>query len=149
MVFNRKNEDSDNVDLLNYIYHNAKIGSQNIANILPKINNQELQNTLLNKLTQYQGIANQASELLDNLNETPKENTIDKLSNKAGIAVNTLTDTSTSHIAEIMINESTSDIISLTKKMNENIDCPQNVSNLYNDLINIEEQNTEDLKQFL
>lgn len=149
MVFNRKNEDTDNIDLLNYIYNNAKIGSQNIANILNKVNNQKLQNTLLNKLTQYQGIANQASELLDNLNETPKEKPIDKLSNKAGIAVNTLTDTSTSHIAEIMINESTTDIIGLTKKMNENINCPQNVSDLYNDLINIEEQNTEDLKQFL
>ena len=48
-----------------------------------------------------------------------------------------------------MINESTTDIIGLTKKMNENINCPQNVSDLYNDLINIEEQNTEDLKQFL
>lgn len=149
MVFNRKNEDTDNIDLLNYIYNNAKIGSQNIANILHKVNNQKLQNTLLNKLTQYQGIANQASELLDNLNETPKEKPIDKLSNKAGIAVNTLTDTSTSHIAEIMINESTTDIIGLTKKMNENINCPQNVSDLYNDLINIEEQNTQDLKQFL
>lgn len=149
MVFNRKNEDTDNIDLLNYIYNNAKIGSQNIANILNKVNNQKLQNTLLNKLTQYQGIANQASELLDNLNETPKEKPIDKLNNKAGIAVNTLTDTSTSHIAEIMINESTTDIIGLTKKMNENINCPQNVSDLYNDLINIEEQNTEDLKQFL
>lgn len=143
-----KNQDG-NVELLNSIYQNAKMGSQNIAQLLPKIDDQKFQSTLMSQLSQYQNIANQAGKMLNDLNVSPKECIMDKLNSKAGITFNTLTNTSTSHIAEMMITGTTMGVIDLTKKINHNADCQQDVTTLCDDLIRLEEQNTEKLKQFL
>ncbi len=150
MTVNKFSQSQDkDIELLNYIYQNAKMGSQNIAQLLPKIENNNLQSALLNQIAQYQGVANRASDLLVNLNVSPKECMIDKLSSKTGIALNTLTDTSTSHIAEMMITGSTMGVIDLTKKINQNKPCAQNVADLCDDLMKIEEENTQDMKRFL
>lgn len=148
MILNKQNYDR-NIELLNYIYNNAKIGSQSIAQILPKINNKNLQDTLLGQLSGYQNVVNKASEMLMNLNSTPKECFIDKISQKTGIAVNTMTDTSASHIAQVMINENTSGVIELTKKTNQISDCHQNICKLCDDLVKIQEDGTQNLKKFL
>lgn len=144
-----KQSQDPNIELLNYVYQNAKMGSQSIAQILPKIDNQEFQSVLLDQLSQYQNIVSQASNMLSNFNASPKECMMDKLSSKAGIAFNTMTNTSTSHIAEMIINGNTMGIIDITKKINQAENCSQDVCNLCNDLVEIEEQNTDNMKQFL
>ena len=145
---NEENKNSD-IDILNCIYQNAKIGGQNITQILPKINDNNFQKTLLNQLTQYKEVETQASEMLLNFDINPKENMINKFANKTGVAINTLTNSSTSHIAEMMITENITDIINLTKKINENIDCQKKITDLGDNLIKISEKNVENLKNFL
>lgn len=148
MGTNNQNKDN-NVELLNYVYQNAKMGSQSISQIIPKVSNQHMQQALLDQLSQYQDIVNQASDMLIDLNATPKESVVDKFSSKAGIALNTMTDTSASHIAEMMINGNTMGIIDITRKINESKGCSQDVCDLCDNLLQIEENGAHCMKQFL
>lgn len=148
MILNKQNYDN-NIELLNHIYNNAKISSKSIAQILPKIDNQNLQNTLLKQLSEYQNVANRASDMLMNLNSSPKESIVDNITQKTGMAINTMTNTSSSHIAQVMITENINGVIDLTKKINKNKDCHQNICELCNDLVKIQETGSQNLKQFL
>lgn len=143
------NNQTNNIELLNYVYQNAKLGSQSIGQLLPKVDNQKLHSILLTELSEYQKISQKASSLLSELNVTPKECQFDKLSNKTGIALSTLTNTSSSHIAELVMNGNTMGIIEITKKMNQNKDCSAIVNKLCSNLVETEEQSTQNMKQFL
>lgn len=140
---------NNNIELLNSIYQNAKMGSENIAQLLPKINDQNFQSTLMNQLSKYQDIANQANKMLTDLNCSPKKCMVDTLTSKACITFNTLTNTSTSHIAEMMITGNTMGVIDITKKLNQIPHCKEDVCNLCTNLIELEENSAENLKQFL
>lgn len=148
MIFNTQNK-NPNIAVLNCIYQNAKTDEQNITQIIGKIDNNELQNTLLEQLTECKELGNQASEMLTQYQVNPKETMLDKITNKAGITVNTLTDTTASHIAEIMISENTINVINLTRKINENKGCQKNILELGNNFITLSEKNVKTLKNFL
>lgn len=141
--------ENHNVDLLNYIYQNAKMGSQNIAQLLPKVNDENFQTNLVSQLSQYQGILTQATALLKSLNAQPKDYPVDNIVSKASIAVNTLTNNSTSHIAEMMITGNTMGVVAMSRKLKENSNYEPDICNLGKDLVKIEEQNIQALKNFI
>ena len=68
-----------------------------------------------------------------------------------GIQMNTLTDTTVSHMAEMMIQGSTMGITDMTKKVREfeGDGCPDRALRLGRDLISFEQENIEKLKAFL
>lgn len=146
---NNNQSQNNNVNLLNSIYQNAKMVSENITQLLPKVNDQNFQSILMDQLSQYQGIANKANKMLTDMHSPPKECMVDKLTNKACLTFNTLTNTSTSHMAEMMITGNTMGVIDITKQLNKIKNCQEDICNLCTNLVEIEEQSVEDLKQFL
>ena len=68
---------------------------------------------------------------------------------KAGIHYNTMLNTSTGHIAEMMIQGSNSGILEMNKVLNHNEEAGDKPTALAKQLIDFEEKNIERLKKYL
>lgn len=72
-----------------------------------------------------------------------------KIRSRTMLNFSTLTDKSTSHIAEMLIMGSTAGVIDMTKSLRKYSDAPKESRELAQHLLVMEEKNIEELKQFL
>lgn len=80
----------------------------------------------------------------------PDENTAkDKIMGWTGIQMNTLSDKSTSHLADMLIQGSSMGIIEGTKLLNHSTNLDEDVSNLLSTFVSMQQNNVEQLKKFL
>ena len=93
------------VDLLMAVYKNVKMAADSTASMLSYAKEGRLRDDLVSELSAFEEYASRAAEKLYALGGTPKE---ENLFAKAGVQVgtffHTLTDTSTDHLAELMVN---------------------------------------------
>lgn len=139
-------------ELLCYIYKNVKMGTEAILTLLPKVEDEKFRYQLTDQLNGYEKFASEAEYQLTPLGIDPHEDSfLKKLGAKLGIQMNTLTDTSVSHMAEMMIQGSAMGITDMTKKVREfeGDGCPNKALRLGRDLISFEQNNIEKLKTFL
>ena len=71
-----------------------------------------------------------------------------KAGSKIGMAFNTMLDTTTSHIAEMMINGATMGIINIEKQLNEN-EPDGKARQLAEDILKFEKSTADNLARFL
>ena len=140
------------LELLGLIYKNVKMGSESIINLMPKVADDKLKSDMTEKMNSYETYARKAEDLLLENGKRPKEeNLVTKLSSKAGIAMNTMIDSTTSHIAQMMIEGSTMNVTDLTKNIHK-YDCEgaeNDVLSFARDIVNFEEKNIENMNQYL
>ena len=139
-------------EILAKLYKNVKMGVDSITKLLPKVNDDEFKSKLTDQLNGYEQYATKAKALLCNRGEEAKEETpMTKFWTGVGIAMNTMIDASSSHVAEMMIEGSTMGITDTTKIINEyegNPDCNEAVK-LARDLVKFEQNNIEIMKKYL
>ncbi len=140
------------VEFLTELYKNMKMGSDSIVNISSKVKEGELRDELAKELDSYERYAKKMGRLLYDAGATPKEeNIMTKMATKMGMAMNTLTDSTESHIAEMLIEGTTMGITENTKLINQYED--KGVSDeslkLARDSVCFMENTVEDLKKFL
>ena len=70
---------------------------------------------------------------------------------KMGIQMNTMTDSTTSHLAEMMIQGSTMNVTDLLRKIHESESCDggSNEMSIAREVVEFEENNIEKLKDYL
>ncbi|MBQ8004698.1 MAG: hypothetical protein IJ303_00090 [Clostridia bacterium] len=139
-------------ELLCYIYKNVKMGSDAIVDLLPKVKDTGFRTALTNQLSGYEKIADEAEKQLTPMGIKPMEEPmIKKMMAKMGIAMNTITDTSIGHMAEMLIKGSTMGITDMTKHVREfeGEGCPEQALKLGRELITFEQDNIEKMKTFL
>ncbi|MBQ8849147.1 MAG: hypothetical protein IJ011_02295 [Clostridia bacterium] len=139
-------------ELLSELYKNMKMGADSIVNISSKVTEGELRDELTRELDTYEEFAKKTSKLIYEGGDTPEEkNIMSKMASKVGMAMNTLTDSSESHIAQMMIEGSTMGITENRKLISKFED--QNVSPeammLARDSVKFMEDSVERLKKFL
>ena len=153
--------------LLQEIFKGARMGSQSIRLLLPKVDNARFRSDLQTQAQQYETTAANAEQQLKALGRCPRELAEGKRNMlRMSLGMNTLLNRETSHLAELMIQGSNMGIISLTKILNsfgtptqnpaqsleENQQTPparnQAVS-LARDTIRLEEENIDRLKVYL
>ena len=82
--------------------------------------------------------------------EIPDETPVmDKMMGWTGVNLNTITDKSNSHIAEMMIQGGDMGIIECQKLLNHNPNADQEVKNILNDFTTMQKNNIEQMKKFL
>ena len=144
-----KNKDAE---LLQDIYSNVKMGSESIINLLPKIKDDNMKTLMTNQLDQYEKYALQVRKELVSQGIEPKEvNPVAKLGAKIGMEMKSMQDSTTSHMAEMMVQGSTMDVTDLLQKVTIYEKCPeckQSVS-LAKEIVAFEERNIEKMKEFL
>lgn len=139
-------------DSLACIYENVKMGADAIINLLPKVEDSRLKSDMSVQMSGYEKFAAQAREELKGLGiEAEEKGFMAKAMAKIGMQMNTMVDTSSSHIAEMMIQGSNMGIIEMNKCINacERGRCEDGAVKLAREILTFEEKNLERMKQYL
>ena len=132
------------------IYKSAETGSQSVEDVLPMVSDNGLREVLLKHKKEYERLSDEAESRLAMLGESVKEpGVLAKAGMKLGIEMNTALNTSSSHIAEMLINGSTMGITNITKIMNGYPDAQDGVKSLAQRFIDSERENIENMKKYL
>ena len=135
---------------LGAIYKGAKMGADSIINLLPKVKDDALRSAMTMQLDGYEKYAARAAKELKRRDVEPKEdNVMVRMSAKVGMAINTMISTSTSHIAEIMIEGSNMGITDMIKLINNYDTIDSEAVRLAREIVGFEEHNIEILKHYL
>lgn len=145
---------SNNVtlNLLEAIYKNVRMGADSIIDIMPKVADEAMRAELTSELKRYEEFSAEIEKAILNLGEEAKDQGIlAKLGTKMSVAMNTMVDSTTSHIAEMMIKGGTMGITDATKLLREyeKTSCSEDVLSLAKRVIKYEEETVERLKKFL
>lgn len=139
-----------NAEFLNKVYANAQMASESIAMVAQKVQDKNLLSDLNTQHQQYTAITSKATTELSNENQLPKEkNALAQTAAWGGIQMNTLFDKTPDHIAEIMIQGSVMGIIDMTRTIKQYADVPQNIKALGYELVTVEENNVQRMKNYL
>ncbi|MBE6555451.1 MAG: hypothetical protein E7663_04370 [Ruminococcaceae bacterium] len=137
---------------LDAIYKNVKMGADSIINLLPKVKDDSLRSMMTLQLDGYEKYATRAEEALAAAGVAAKEESIvARVSARMGMAFNTMIDSTTSHIAEMMIEGSNMGVTDLLKLLNNFDTCGEDSEavRLAREILRFEERNLEMLKPYL
>ena len=138
--------------LLEEIYQNAKMGSEALLSLLPKVADSSLRRDLTAQLDGYEGYAKKAEEYLcEQGAEAEGASLWQKMTTKVGVGVNTLMDSDTSHIAELVIEGSNMNITDSVKLLREYENCRVSEKSLHlcRDMIEFEQGNVQRMQSYL
>lgn len=139
-------------ELLGNVYKNVKMAGDSILNLMPKVKDERLKSDMTVQLSAFEAFASRAVKLLAEENEKPEdEGTVAKLSAKWGTMVNTMMDSSTSHLAQMMIEGATMGANELTRKLREveNTGVSESALRLTRDVCAFEEKIIKEMKAYL
>lgn len=118
--------------------------------ISDKIYDDQLALQISRQAIRYSEFHNEASkQLLEAKAEAYRGSVLSDVMLKAGIHYNTLFNTSTGHLAEMLIKGSNNGIIEMSKVLNHNEEVGEKPETLAKQLIDFEEKNVSRLKQYL
>ncbi len=140
------------LDLLEALYKNVRMGADSIIDIMPKVGDEKMRSELTSELERYEEFSSEIENAILDLGEEAKDQgVLAKLGTKMSVAMNTMMDSTTSHIAEMMIQGGTMGITDATKLLRdyENTSCAKIALDLARSIIKYEEETVERLKAFL
>lgn len=144
-------EQKSNGETLSEIYRNTQLALDSISDILPEIEDEEVRKEIVHEHEEYEKISSEAALLARSYERELKEpNPVKKAMMWSSIKMNTLTDNSRSHIAEMMLQGTVMGISALKTTQTDsegNLDVP--VAELLQKLIDLEEGFEENWKSFL
>ncbi len=134
------------------LYKNMKMGSESIHNLLDKVTDKSLHTRMTEQMNGYDTFAEKAKALLiDHGEEAKEESALTKFWASMGMKMNTLMDSSASHIAQMMIEGSTMGITDTQKIINEYEGKPEceDILAVARDIVKFEEENVQKMKKHL
>lgn len=139
-------------ELAGLIYKNMKMGADSIINLLPKVEDEKVKTRMTEQLDGYEKYAKQARRILEAEDVAPREEgMMAKMGAKMGISMKTMVDSTSSHIAELLMSGSVMGICEITRALRqfENTDCSEETLRLCRDIITFENDNLEKAKRYL
>lgn len=139
-----------NVELLDYIYQNSQMGVRTLKKLRKIVQDEVFKKYLNMQYLEYLDIHQKAKYILNkNGYKEIGITTWEKMRTCTMITMNTLTDKSPSHIAEMLIIGSNMGIINGIKCIKKYKNAKLGLLQLMNRLVETEENNVQQLKQFL
>lgn len=142
---------SANIELLDYIYQNSEMGTNTISQLMEINKSEEFNKHLEAQWDEYKSINDEAKRLLNESGINEKGiSSFDKIKTYLMVNMQTLTDASVSHIAEMLIIGSNMGVIDAIKKIDEyKGSAEKEVIDLMDRLKVFEENNVQRLKRYL
>lgn len=142
---------SEEIEFLDYIYQNAKMGQESIGRLLKTRNKKdEIEDVAKEQLNDYKKIANSAKAMIERRKKKVKElDVISKVATYMSVKMNLAKDDGPKEVANMLIKGSNMGITQIKKHLEEYKLKNKNVINLANRLLTIEEKNIENLKKLL
>ena len=128
------------------------MGSDSIIKLMDKVSDQEFKSALTKQIDGYDKIASRIREHLRDMGvEAKEENVMVKLWSSVGMAMNTLIDSTDSHIATLVAEGSTMGITDSIKLLRdyENKRVSEEALGFAREVIKFEEHNLEVAKSFI
>lgn len=139
-----------NAELLNFIYQNSQMGVETIDKLLEICDQSEFKRLMQSQHDEYQTINREAKLLLaENGYDEKGISAFEKMKTYIMINMQTLTDKSTSHIAEMMMVGSTMGVIQALRNLRKYKDADSHIQGLMDRLLKFEENNISQLKKFV
>lgn len=140
-----------NSETLSEIYRNTQLAIQSISDILPEVEDENIKEEIIRQHDEYEKICAAATLLARNNGQELKEpSPFKKAMMWSSIKMNTMTDNSTQHIADMMLQGTVMGISSLKKTKSDSQGLlDSEVNSLLNELIALEETFERKLKAFL
>ena len=140
-----------NVELLNFIYQNSEMGVNTLDQLLGIVEDTNFKDQIKSQYQEYKTIHEKARELLiANGHEEKDIGLFAKIRTYLMINIQTLTDKSASHIAEMLIIGSNMGIIDAVKNLNKyRGEAEKDIVDLMDRLLTFEEVNVKTLRNYL
>lgn len=140
----------NDIEMLNYIRKNAKMGCQGIDEILPYANDEKFRKVVESQKEEYGKIYEEADKLIHERNETPEDiSAMTKFSSKTMTWMKTMNDPSVSHLAEMMYQGNAMGVTKITRHQREYGGTNPKICELANRLLKTEENNMDEMRKFL
>lgn len=136
-------------NLLQAVYKNVKMASDSILNLMPKVQDAKLKSDMTVQLSVYEAFASRAAKLLGEAGAKPEEEgTVTKMAAKWGMMMNTMRDSTSSHLAEMLVEGGTMGVNDMLKQIREaeNTMASEASLRLARDVCTYEEKTVEEIK---
>lgn len=141
---------SDDAKVLREVQRNTKMAMKAIDTITDRVYDDDLSMHITRESMKYAELYNKATDrLLNGRAASYRENGIQDMMLKGGVRANTMLNTSTSHIAELLIQGSNRGLTSMWKAINHNENAGNVSMEIAKELMDFEEKNIEQLKSYL
>ncbi len=138
------------IDLLNRMRQNLEMGVEGIEKVLPYAQNPGFKEALERQLEEYQSFNREADALLDKYDGKPKDVPVmAKMSTEVMSTMKAMAYKEDSKIAEDMVRGTATGIAKLMRHQGEYQGDDKAVCDLCNRIIQAEERNSEEMKQYL
>jgi len=139
-----------NAELLNFIYQNSQMGVNTLSQLMDIAEDEEFRKHLQQQYEEYKDIHEKAKQALNENGYDEKGiSALDKIKTYIMVNIQTLTDKSSSHIAEMLMVGSNMGIINAIKNLKKYSYAEQSIKSLMERLLKLEENNVQQLKNFL
>lgn len=137
-------------EMLRYIYQNAETSQNGIHGILPYVTSHPLQKALEEQQKTHTRVYHQAAAMLNQRGTTPQgTNLAAKLFTRVAAEARAVTDTSPSHLAEMLIEKNTAGMAKMQKHLNNFHAGDAHIRALAEEQIKTAQENIEQMKPFL
>ena len=141
-----------NAEMLDRMYKNVKMGSDSMVDIMSHVKDDTLREELTSQLEQYESYGNRIGKMIYDSGRKPKEEgPMTRMSAKIGVMMNTMTDSTSSHLAQMVIEGATMGMTDMTKIVREyeNQNCAEAPLKLAREIAEFEDKSIESLKKYL
>lgn len=140
--------------LLQELYKNTTMGADSLIDLMDRAGDPHMRAEMTGELDKYKAFSKKAASLLAERGLKPEEPGLAaKAGAKLGMAFNTMLDTTTSHIAEMMINGAVMGIVNIEKQLNEmgtpSTPAEKEACALAQDILKYEKATADHLGRFL
>lgn len=139
-------------ELIQAVYKNVKMAGDSILNLMPRVKDEKLKSDMTVQLSAFEAFASRAAKLLADEGVKPEdEGTLTKLSAKWGTLMNTMRDSTTSRLAEMMIEGATMGVNEMLRELREaeNSNASESSLRLARDVCAFEEKIAKEMKSYL
>lgn len=138
------------IELLQFIRQNAQMGTVTLSALADMLGEGSMKSAVQKQLAEYQFVFDAAGRKLDSAAAEAKDvSPMMQTAATAMLNIQSITDKSESHIAEMVIVGSTRGVIQTTRRIRDYKNANVDVVNLAYRLLSIEKNNIDDLKHFL
>ena len=136
------------------LYHQIQKNTQTVMNVIDtlteKIYDKNLSVEASREFMMFADIQNRAlKELTNNEAEGYRTSQVQEVLQRSGLQVSSLLDSSTTHVADMLIQENSKGVTELCRSMKQNENASRQCRELAEELEGFEEKNMERLKKYL
>jgi hypothetical protein len=140
---------SSDKQLLQETYKNSKKGIDTLSTLLNKVYDNDLNYEMNTQLQRYREINSKVSDRLIEAGVMLENKPLEKMKMWSAIQANTIFNTSTEHIANMMIRENSLGMTGIMTTLNESGNATDKSVELANELMVFEEDSIKKLKSYL